>query len=156
MDVEVVEKMRSECPMKRLWKLVVMGVITIWIGASELWAAEPVTPISALLVNPASMHRRVVRLEGVATNIATYSGSETGTNRSLCGADFTLEDATGKIDVSYHVRCQAGREQAAVVGEKMRVIVEGDMDAPPTVMRRADGEGLGFRVLAHTVTPINP
>jgi hypothetical protein len=140
--------------MNATWRIVLLAVLPFMgLPAS---AAEPITPIDSLLVNPTALHRKVLKLEGIATNVATYSGSEGGTNQSLCGAEFQLEDGTGAITVLYHVRCQAGDQRAAIVSEKMRIIVEGHMEAPPTVMRGADGNDFGFRIVARQVTPAKP
>lgn len=117
-------------------------------------AVEPVTLVGTLLVNPTSFHRKVLRLEGIARNVGIYSGSETGVNQVLCGADFELEDATGKIEVTYHVRCQSGQQQATSIAEGMSIVIDGHMEAPPTVLRTQDGNDLGVRILAHTVMPL--
>lgn len=132
--------------------LAVMGIVLAAAGNGA--TAEPVTPIGSLLVNPSAFHRKVLKLEGVAKNVAMYSGRETGTNQALCGADFELEDSSGKIGVVYHVRCQVGTVRAAVVTEGMPCVAEGYMEAPPTMMRTQDGKDLGFLVVAHTVTPL--
>lgn len=140
--------------MNLTWRITVFAVLVLM--GMDAWAAEPVTPIGSLLVNPTAFHRKVLKLEGVARSVAIYTGSETGTNQSLCGADFELEDETGKIEVLYHVRCQAGDQRAVPVLEKMHVIVDGHMEAPPTVMRGADHNDFGFKILARTVTPAKP
>ena len=57
-------------------------------------------------------------------------------------------------EVLYHVRCQSGGQQAMKVAEGMRVVVEGHMEAPPTVLRTQDGKDLGFRLMARTVTSV--
>jgi hypothetical protein len=124
------------------------------LTAGNGWSAEPVTPIGSLLVNPSAAHRKMLKLEGVAKNVATYSGREMGTNQSLCGANFQLEDDSGTINVLFHVRCQAGEQRAATVVEGAPIVVEGYMEAPPTMMRTPDGKDLGFRIIAHTVTSV--
>jgi hypothetical protein len=128
-------------------------VILLLGGTVQSWSAEPVTPIGWLLINPSSIHRKVVRLEGVVKDVAIYSGRELPTNRPICGADFKLEDDTGVIEVLYHVRCQAGQEQAPTVTEGMRIVVQGTMDALPTNIRTDDGKEAGYRVYADTIQP---
>jgi hypothetical protein len=127
-----------------------MWLMTVGSG----WTGEPVTGISYLLVNPSSVHRKVFKLEGVAKNVIVHSGSEIGTNQSLCGAEFELEDSSGTIAVLYRARCQVGAVRATVVTERMPCVVEGYMEAPPTMLRRSDGTNLGFRIIAQTVTPV--
>jgi hypothetical protein len=128
-------------------------VILLLGGTAQSWSAEPVTPIGWLLINPSSVHRKVVKLEGVVKDVAIYSGRATTTNRPICGAEFKLEDDTGVIEVLYLVRCQAGQEQAQTVTERMRIVVQGTMDALPTNIRTDDGKGAGHRVLADTILP---
>lgn len=128
-------------------------VILLLGGTVPSWSTEPVTPIGWLLINPSSIHRRVVRLEGVVKDVAIYSGREVPTNRPVCGADFKLEDDTGVIEVLYHVRCEAGQEQAHTVTEGMRIVVQGTMDALPTNIRTDDGKEAGYRVYADTILP---
>ena len=128
-------------------------VILLLGGTAQSWSAEPVTPIGWLLINPSSIHRKVVRLEGVVKDVSIYSGHELPTNRPICGADFKLEDDTGVIEVLYHVRCQAGQEQAQTVSEGMRIVVQGTMDALPTNIRTDDGKEAGYRVYADTIQP---
>ncbi len=118
------------------------------------WSAEPVTGIGSLLVNPSALHRKVFKLEGVAKNVVAHSGSELISKQSLCGAEFELEDSTGTITVLYRARCQVGALRATVVTERMPCVVEGYMEAPPTMVRTPDGRDLGFRIIAHTVTPV--
>jgi len=140
--------------MKRMIYVGIIGAFSLSLTAGIVWSVEPVTPIGTLLVNPSAFHRKVLKLEGVAKNVAVYSGHESGTKQPLCGADFELEDESGVIDVLYHVRCRGGEERAAVVGEGMRIVVDGHMDAPSTVMRTPDGKGFGFRIIARTVTSV--
>lgn len=128
-------------------------VILLLGGTVQSWSAEPVTPIGWLLINPSSIHRKVVRLEGVVKDVSIYSGHELPTNRPICGADFKLEDDTGVIEVLYHVRCEAGQEQAHTVTEGMRIVVQGTMDALPTNIRTDDGKEAGYRVYADTIQP---
>jgi hypothetical protein len=129
-------------------------VLLLLGGSAQSWSAEPVTPIGWLLINPSSIHRKVVKLEGVVKDVAIYSGRETTTNRPICGADFKLEDDTGVIEVLYHVRCQAGQEQADTVTEGTRIVVQGTMDALPTNIRTDDGKEAGYRVYADTILPL--
>jgi hypothetical protein len=128
-------------------------VILLLGGTVQTWSAEPVTPIGWLLINPSSVHRKVVKLEGVVKDVAIYSGRETTTNRPICGAEFKLEDDTGVIEVLYLVRCQAGQEQAQTVTEGMRIVVQRTMDALPANIRTEDGKDAGYRVLADTILP---
>ncbi len=118
------------------------------------WPAEPVTGVGSLLVNPSAFHRKVFKLEGVAKNVVVHAGSALATKQSLCGAEFDLEDGSGTITVLYQARCQVGTLRATVVTERMACIVEGYMDAPPTMVRTPDGKDLGVRIMAHTVTPV--
>ena len=130
--------------------LVSLGVALMTAGDGR--PAEPVTGIGFLLVNPSALHRKVFKLEGVAKNVAVHSGNEVGTNQPLCGAEFELEDSSGTIAVVYRARCEVGGLRAAVVTEHMRCVVEGHMEAPPTMIRTPDGKDLGVRIIAHTVT----
>ncbi|MBM4127307.1 MAG: hypothetical protein FJ247_08170 [Nitrospira sp.] len=132
--------------------IALLGLLLMWVDTG--WTAEPVTPISFLLVNPSAVHRKVFRLEGVAKRVVAQSGSEIGTKQALCGAEFELEDSSGTVPVLYRVRCQVGEQRATVVTEGMRCVVEGHMEAPPTVIRTQDGKDLGFRIIAHTLTPV--
>ncbi|MDH5640161.1 MAG: hypothetical protein OEY28_02620 [Nitrospira sp.] len=125
------------------------GMIAV---AAAGWAAEPVTPIASLLANPNAVHRKVFKLEGTAKNVAVFSGSEARTNQPLCGADFDLEDESGSLLVLYHVRCQSGKHKAFTVGDGMRVVIDGYMEAPPTVQRYADGKDFGVKFMAQSVT----
>lgn len=104
-------------------------------------------------MNPSAMHRKVFKLEGSAKNVAAYSGTENSSKRPLCGADFDLEDDTGTIGVLYHVRCQSGGQRAAVVREGMRLVVDGYMEAPPTMLRYSDGKDFGVNFMAQSVAP---
>ena len=129
--------------------IVSCGMVLMTMGNG--WAAEPVTGIGSLLVNPSAVHRKVVKLEGVAKNVVVHAGSELGTKQSLCGAEFELEDSSGTITVLYRSRCQVGALRATVVTERMLCVVEGYMEAPPTMVRTPDGNDLGVRIIAHTV-----
>lgn len=134
--------------MTKLVGIVVCGVMLMIVR--DGCAADPVTPIGTLLINPTALHRKVLKLEGTARNVAAYSAN----NQTVCGADFELEDETGKIVVLYHVRCQAGEQRAVVVRETMHLIVDGYMEAPPTVMRGPEDKVNEFKIYAHTVTPV--
>ncbi|HEY5627005.1 MAG TPA: hypothetical protein VIR79_03600 [Nitrospira sp.] len=118
------------------------------------WSAEPVTPIGFLLSNPSAYHRKALRLEGIAKEVAAYSGHEVAAHRPLCGVDFKLVDNTGVIEIFYHVRCAAGEERASHVVEGAHVIVEGSMEAPPSTQRTLDGKQLEFGVFANSVTSV--
>ncbi len=132
--------------------LALCGIVLLTVG--DGWTAEPVTPIGSLLVNPSAVHRKIFRLQGVAKRVVAHSGSEIGTNQALCGAEFELEDNSGTIPVLYRVRCQVGTQRATVITEGMPCVAEGHMEAPPTMIRTQDGKDLGFRIIAHTVTPV--
>ena len=64
-----------------------IGTGIVLLMAVNGWAAEPVTGIGFLLVNPSAVHRKIVKLEGVAKNVVVHAGSELATKQSLCGAD---------------------------------------------------------------------
>ena len=61
-----------------------------------------------LLVNPSAFHRKLLKVEGIAKEVRTYSKYEV---TSVCDAHFKLTDETGTIDVSYPLRCQVAEEQ---------------------------------------------
>ncbi len=143
---------RRRLAMKLSGGILSFGIL-LMVGVNG-WAAEPVTGIGSLLVNPSAVHRKVVKLEGVAKNVVVHAGSELGTKQSLCGAEFQLEDSSGTITVLYRSRCQVGALRATVVTERMPCVVEGYMEAPPTMVRTPDGKDLGVRIMAHTVTPV--
>ncbi len=143
---------RRRLAMKLSVGILLFGML-LMVGVNG-WAAEPVTGIGSLLVNPSAVHRKVVKLEGVAKNVVVHAGSELGTKQSLCGAEFQLEDSSGTITVLYRSRCQVGALRATVVTERMLCVVEGYMEAPPTMVRTPDGKDLGVRIMAHTVTPV--
>lgn len=143
---------RRRLAMKLSVGILLLGML-LMVGVNG-WAAEPVTGIGSLLVNPSAVHRKVVKLEGVAKNVVVHAGSELGTKQSLCGAEFQLEDSSGTITVLYRSRCQVGALRATVVTERMPCVVEGYMEAPPTMVRTQDGKDLGVRIMAHTVTPV--
>lgn len=143
---------RRRLAMKLSVGILLLGML-LMVGVNG-WAAEPVTGIGSLLVNPSAVHRKVVKLEGVAKNVVVHAGSELGTKQSLCGAEFQLEDSSGTITVLYRSRCQVGALRATVVTERMLCVVEGYMEAPPTMVRTPDGKDLGVRIMAHTVTPV--
>ena len=131
-----------------------IGTGIVLLLAVNGWAAEPVTGIGSLLVNPSAVHRKIVKLEGVAKNVVVHSGSELASKQSLCGAEFELEDSSGTITVLYRSRCQVGALRATVVTERMPCVVEGYMEAPPPVLRTPDGKDLGVRIIANMVTPV--
>jgi len=136
--------------MKTLVGTIVCAVMLII--ARNGCTADPVTPIGTVLINPTALHRKVLKLEGMARNVAAYSAN----NQTICGADFDLEDETGKIPILYHVRCQAGQQRAVVVTESMHIVVDGYMEAPPTVMRGPEDKTYEFKIYAHTVTHVTP
>ncbi|MEC4890322.1 MAG: hypothetical protein RI101_09715 [Nitrospira sp.] len=141
--------------MQRDWRRIVGiacigGMVLGW--SLQSWAAEPVTPIGTLWGNPSALHRKVMKLEGIAKAVVGYSGTDLGTNQALCGADFKLDDETGSIDVAYHVRCQAGEDRATTVVDGQRVSVDGYLEAPPTMLHTGEGKDLGVMFVARTVT----
>ena len=80
----------------------VIGIVlcgTVLMPVGDAWTAEPVTPIGSLLVNPSAVHRKIFRLEGVAKRVLAHFGSELGTNQAMCGAEFYLQDSSGRIPV---------------------------------------------------------
>ena len=114
-------------------------------------AEEPITPIGSLLVNPSAFHRKLLKLEGTAKEVRPYSKFEL---TSVCGANFKLVDETGTIDIIYQLRCQYGGEQDPSVSEGTRVIVEGSMEAPSSVVRNQDGKENEFGIYALSVKPV--
>ena len=113
-------------------------------------AEEPITPIGMLLVNPSAFHRKLLKVEGVAKEIRPYSKYEV---TSVCGAQFKLTDETGTIEVSFRQLCQVGEERASFVDEGARVIVEGSMEAPSSVVRNSEGKDHEFAIYARSVVP---
>jgi cytochrome c-type biogenesis protein CcmE len=113
-------------------------------------AEEPITPIGMLLVNPSAFHRKLLKVQGIVKEVGPYSKFEV---TSVCGAHFKLTDETGTIDVSYRQLCQVGEERATSVIEGTRVIVEGSMEAPSSVVRNPDGKENEFAIYARSVVP---
>ena len=113
-------------------------------------AEEPITPIGMLLVNPSAFHRKLLKVEGTAKEVRPYSKYEV---TSICGASFKLTDATGTIEVSFRQLCQVGKEQSTFINEGSRVIVEGTMEAPSSVVRNPDGKENEFAIYARAVVP---
>ena len=113
-------------------------------------AEEPITPIGMLLVNPSAYHRKLLKVEGIVKEVRPYSKYEV---TSVCGASFTLTDETGTIEVSFRQLCQVGKEQSTFVNEGSRVIVEGTMEAPSSVVRNPDGKDNEFSIYARSVVP---
>ena len=111
---------------------------------------EPITPISMILVNPSALHRRLVKVEGITEGVRPYSYVDV---TSVCGAAFKLTDETGTIEVSFRQRCQVGQEKATFVNEGSRVIVEGSLEAPPSVVRNPDGKDPDVVIYARSVVP---
>ena len=113
-------------------------------------AEEPITPIGMLLVNPSAFHRKLLKVEGTVKEVRPYSKYEV---TSICGASFKLTDETGTIEVSFRQLCQVGKEQSTFVNEGSRVIVEGTMEAPSSVVRNPDGKENEFAIYARAVVP---
>jgi hypothetical protein len=135
---------RSGCCLSVLLTMVACG----WSWSVK--AEEPISPIGALLINPSAFHRKLLKLQGVATEVKTYSKYEV---TSVCGAHFKLTDETGTIEVSYPLRCQIGEDRATFVFEGIQVIVEGSMEAPSSVVRNSDGKENEFGIFAQSVVP---
>ena len=130
-------------------------VMAVLIGISlvvpcNVQGEEPITPIGMLLVNPSAFHRKLLKVEGVVKEVRPYSKYEV---TSVCGASFKLTDETGTIEVSFRLLCQVGKEQATFVNEGSRVIVEGTMEAPSSVVRNPDGKDHEVAIYARTVVP---
>ena len=93
-------------------------------------AGDDPIPIGSITVNPQANNRRAVVLKGTAKEIRAVTGSDQY-GFSACGQAFTLEDATGTIDVWYVIKCHAeGNIVAVVEGDQM--IVYAVIDVPPT------------------------
>ena len=129
-----------------------IAVITMvaWEGGATLQAEEPLTPISMLLVNPSAFHRKLLKIEGIAEEVRPYHLYDV---TSVCGARFKVRDETGTIEVSFRQHCQVGEEKATLVSEGAKVIVEGTMEAPSTVIRNPEGKENEFAIYARTVVP---
>jgi hypothetical protein len=127
-----------------------IAAITMIAGAGgvTLQAEEPITPIGMLLVNPSAFHRKLLKVEGVVKEVRPYSKYEV---TSVCGASFKLTDNTGTIEVSFRQLCRVGQEQATLANEDSRVIVEGSMEAPSSVVRNPDGKENEFAIYARSV-----
>ncbi|HSF67168.1 MAG TPA: hypothetical protein VLA67_07025 [Nitrospiraceae bacterium] len=118
--------------------------------ALTVGAEEPITPIGMLLVNPSAFHRKLLKVDGVVKEVRPYSKYEV---TSICGASFKVTDETGTIEVSFRQLCQVGKEQSTFVNEGSRVIVEGTMEAPSSVVRNPDGKENEFAIYARAVVP---
>jgi hypothetical protein len=127
--------------------LIIIGYECAW----NVRAEEPITPIGMLLVNPRAFHRKLLKVEGIVKEVRPYSYFDV---TSVCGAQFTITDETGTIDVSYRLKCQVGEERATFVVEETRVIVEGSMEAPSSVVRNSDGKENEFAIYARSVVPV--
>ena len=119
--------------------------------AVNVGAEEPITPIGMLMVNPNAFHRKLLKVQGIVDEVRPYSYIDVA---SSCGARFKLTDETGTIEISYPLKCQVGGERATVIGEGTRVIVEGSMEAPSTVMRNPDGKENEVAIYAKSVVPL--
>jgi cytochrome c-type biogenesis protein CcmE len=125
--------------------IVIVGEATVILKAEE-----PITPIGMLLVTPSAFHRKLLKVEGIAKEVRPYSKYDV---TSVCGASFKLTDETGTIEVSFRQLCQVGKEHATFVNEGSRVIVEGTMEAPSSVVRNPDGKDNEFAIYARSVVP---
>ena len=130
--------------------VVILLAAVAFVGAVHVHAEEPITPIGMLLVNPNAFHRKLLKVEGIAKDVRPYSKYDV---ESVCGARFTVTDDSGTIEVSFRQLCQVGQEKASFVDEGSRVIVEGTMEAPSTVMRNPDGKDNEFAIQARSVVP---
>lgn len=131
--------------------VIALLIIVGYECALNVQAEEPITPIGMLLVNPNAFHRKLLKVQGIANEVRPYSKFEV--EHSSCGARFKLTDETGTIEVSYRQLCQVGDERPTVVVEGTRVIVEGSMEAPSTVMRNPDGKENEVAIYAKSVVP---
>ena len=131
--------------------VIALLIIVGYECALNVQAEEPITPIGMLLVNPNAFHRKLLKVQGIANEVRPYSKFEV--EHSSCGARFKLTDESGTIEVSYRQLCQVGDERPTMVGEGTRVIVEGSMEAPSTVMRNPDGKENEVAIYAKIVVP---
>ena len=111
--------------------LVLLLFTIIVPGAYSITSAgdDPI-PIGTIAVNPQANNRRAVVLKGTAKEVRAVSGSDQY-GFSACGQAFTLEDATGTIDVWYVIKCHAEENIVAVV-EGDQMIVYAVIDVLPT------------------------
>jgi hypothetical protein len=123
--------------------------ITACESVVTIQAEEPITPISMILVNPSAFHRKLLKIEGIAEGVRPYSLFDI---TSVCGASFKVTDDTGTIEVSFRQRCQVGEEKATFVNEGSRVIVEGSLEAPSSVVRN-EGKDHEVALYARSVVP---
>ena len=121
-------------------------------SAVNVRAEEPITPIGMLLVNPNAFHRKLLKVQGIVDEVRPYAKADVMT--SSCGARFKITDETGTIEVSYRQLCQVGDERPTVIAEGTRVIVEGSMEVPSSVMRNPDGKENEVAIYAKSVVPL--
>ena len=93
-------------------------------------AGDDPIPIGSITVNPQANNRRAVVLKGTAKEIRAVTGSDQY-GFSACGQAFTLEDATGTIDVWFVIKCHT-EGNIVVVAEGDQMIVYAVIDVPPT------------------------
>ena len=138
---------------ERILRRCVIAFLTIlaFECAVNVRAEEPITPIGMLLVNPSAFHRKLLKVQGRVDEVRPYSKVEV---ESSCGARFKITDESGTIEVSYRQLCQVGDERPTVVTEGTRVIVEGSMEAPSSVMRNPDGKENEVAIYAKSVVPV--
>jgi hypothetical protein len=128
------------------------GVVALlFISCLVAYAAEEVTPIASILLNPTSYHRRPVILQGIAKEVSEYDGRDF-INQPQCSQGFTLEDDTGAIKVVSMSKCQAGDERAVMLGEGDRVLIHATIEAPPDNFKDARGSLFDYKALATKVT----
>lgn len=133
----------------RRWVIVLL-IILGYESTLNVRAEEPITSIGMLLVNPSAFHRKLLKVQGTVNEVRPYSLFEMS---SSCGARFKITDESGTIEVSYRQLCQVGDERPTVVAEGIRVIVEGSMEAPSSVMRNPDGKENEIAIYAKSVVP---
>ena len=136
-------------PRIRRCTIAALGLIACQ-SVTTIEAEEPITPISMILVNPSAFHRKLLKVEGIAKEVRPYATYELA---SICGARFKVTDDTGTIEVSFRQKCQAGEEKAAFVNEGARVVVEGSMEAPSSMIRNSDGTENELALQARSVVP---
>jgi len=138
----------TSCQVRRC--VIALLIITGSECALNVGAEEPITPIGMLMVNPNAFHRKLLKVQGIASEVRPYSYIDVA---SSCGARFKITDESGTIEVSYRQLCQVGDERPTVIAEGTRVIVEGSMEAPSSVMRNPDGKENEVAIYAKSVVP---
>jgi cytochrome c-type biogenesis protein CcmE len=129
-----------------------LALVTIiacqWIV--PLHGEEPITPISMILVNPSALHRKLLKVEGIVEEVIPYQLHDGALG---CGARFKVTDPTGTVQVSLLQHCRIADKLPTIVNEGLRVIVEGTMEAPSTVVRNPNGKDNDVVLQARSVMP---